>query len=129
MHHPTDRITHTTAFVTPVVKHWLEWEIAQWVLPMKDRSDDPSHHEQTLYLWAMSRSLEQKCMHMQMLHKHIQNTYPANCFSSIINNWTALNNAEMFVYKPVTATRAPNVFTRVRTIFTPTYPVMENITA
>ena len=30
MHHPTDRITHTTAFVTPVVKHWLEREIAQW---------------------------------------------------------------------------------------------------
>ena len=22
MHHPTDRITHTTAFVTPVVEHW-----------------------------------------------------------------------------------------------------------
>ena len=31
MHHPTDRIAHTTAFVTPVVKHWLEREIAQWV--------------------------------------------------------------------------------------------------
>ena len=27
--HPTDRITHTTAFVTPVVEHWLEREIAQ----------------------------------------------------------------------------------------------------
>ena len=40
----------TTAFVTPVVEHWLEREIAQWVHPMKDRSDDPSHHEQTLYL-------------------------------------------------------------------------------
>ena len=26
----TDRITHTTAFVTPVVEHWLEREIAQW---------------------------------------------------------------------------------------------------
>ena len=26
MHHPTDKITHTTAFVTPVVEHWLEWE-------------------------------------------------------------------------------------------------------
>ena len=25
-------------------------EIAQWVHPMKDRSDDPSHHERTLYL-------------------------------------------------------------------------------
>ena len=48
MHHPTDRITHTTAFVTPVVEHWLEWEIAQWVHPMKDRSNNPSHHEQTL---------------------------------------------------------------------------------
>ena len=57
MHHPTDRITHTTAFVTPVVDHWLEWEIAQWVHPMKDRCDDPSHHERTLYLWATSRSL------------------------------------------------------------------------
>ena len=48
MHHPTDRITHTTVFVTPVVEHWLEREIAQWVHPMKDRSDDPSHHERTL---------------------------------------------------------------------------------
>ena len=48
MHHPTDRITHTTAFVTPVVEHWLEREIAQRVHPMKDRSDDPSHHERTL---------------------------------------------------------------------------------
>ena len=28
MHHPTDKITHTTAFVTPVVEHWLEREIA-----------------------------------------------------------------------------------------------------
>ena len=27
MHHPTDRITHTTAFDTPVVEHWLEREI------------------------------------------------------------------------------------------------------
>ena len=48
MHHPTDRIAHTTAFVTPVVEHRLEREIAQWVHPMKDRSDDPSHHERTL---------------------------------------------------------------------------------
>ena len=48
MHHPTDRIAHTTAFVTPVVEHWLEREITQWVHPMKDRSDDPSHHERTL---------------------------------------------------------------------------------
>ena len=29
-------------------EHWLEREIAQWVHPMKDRSDDPSHHERKL---------------------------------------------------------------------------------
>ena len=46
MHHPTDRIAHT--FVTPDVEHWLEQEIAQWLHPMKDRSDDPSHHDRTL---------------------------------------------------------------------------------
>ena len=34
MHHPTDMISHTTAFVTPVyLEHWLEREIAQWVEP------------------------------------------------------------------------------------------------
>ena len=42
------RLAHTTAFVTPVVEHWLEREIAQLVHPMKDRSDDPSHYERTL---------------------------------------------------------------------------------
>ena len=31
MRHPTDRIAHTMAFVTPVVEHWLERAIAQWV--------------------------------------------------------------------------------------------------
>ena len=28
MRHPTDRITHTTAFVTPVVVHWMEREFS-----------------------------------------------------------------------------------------------------
>ena len=32
-----DRIAHTTAFVTPVVEHWLEREIAQLVV--EDSSD------------------------------------------------------------------------------------------
>ena len=57
MHHPIDRIAHTTAFVTPVMDHWLEREIAQWVHPTKDRSDDPSHHERTLlprmFIWIL----------------------------------------------------------------------------
>ena len=45
MNHPTDRITHSMAFGTSVVEHWLEREIAQWV-----------HHEGTLYHGATSRS-------------------------------------------------------------------------
>ena len=31
MYHLTDRVSHTTAFVTPVVEHWLEREMLQWV--------------------------------------------------------------------------------------------------
>ena len=34
MHHPIDRIVHTTAFVTPVVEHWVEREVSEikWLL-------------------------------------------------------------------------------------------------
>ena len=49
--YPTDRIAQTTAFVTPVVEHWLEWEIAQWV-----------HHEgsirQPIAPWANTLTTE-----------------------------------------------------------------------
>ena len=31
MHHPKDRIAHTTATVIPIVEHWLEREISQCV--------------------------------------------------------------------------------------------------
>ena len=41
-------IAHTTAFVIPVMEHWLEREIAQWVHPMKDRSNDPLHNDRML---------------------------------------------------------------------------------
>ena len=59
MHHPTDRIIHTTAFVTPVVEHWLEREIAQWIHPMKDIRIDPTTHRtmsERSYHGATSRS-------------------------------------------------------------------------
>ena len=51
MHHPIDRITHTTAFGTPVVEHWLEREISRngfldswcsWCKIKKDNSTDNS---------------------------------------------------------------------------------------
>ena len=49
MHHPTDRISHTTAFVTPVVEHCLEREIAQWrIEPTTHRTmSERSYHGPT----------------------------------------------------------------------------------
>ena len=66
MHHPTDRITHTMTFVTPVMEHWLEREIAQWVHSMKDRSDDPlskcSYHRATFIVRSINYSYSIKEM-------------------------------------------------------------------
>ena len=45
MNHPTDRITHTTTFVTPVVENWLEREIAQWV-----QHEGSMGHDQVNYI-------------------------------------------------------------------------------
>ena len=53
----TSRITHTTAFVTPVVE-LAGTRNSSWVHPMKDRSGDPSHHERTLYLWATGNIIQ-----------------------------------------------------------------------
>ena len=60
MHRPQDRIAHTKAIVATVM------EITPWV-HLKDRSDDPSHHERTLYHGATSRS----CLH----NNEVTNSY------------------------------------------------------
>ena len=50
-----------------VMEHWLEQEIAQWVHPMKDRSDGPWHHERTLLPWRyISLPLHHECIHIWM---------------------------------------------------------------
>ena len=46
--HRQDNTYHSLCYTSRGAQ--LEREIAQWVHPMKDRSDDPSHHERTLYL-------------------------------------------------------------------------------
>ena len=72
MHHPRqDNTYHGLVDVTPDVEHCLEREIAQWVHPIKDRSDDPSHHERTLYLCATSRSLAVIDAAVSRLVRHI----------------------------------------------------------
>ena len=75
------------AFVTPVVEHLLEREIAQWVHPMKDLSDDPSHHEWTLYLWATSRS-ERTCSHKELFY--VFNKFISFDWSQCLCTWSIL---------------------------------------
>ena len=49
--HPTDRLVHT-ALITMGIEDWLEWEIDLWV-HQRNCSDSATHHEWTLYHWAM----------------------------------------------------------------------------
>ena len=84
-HHPTDRIAHTTAFVTPVVEHWLERETAQWVHPMKDRSDDPPHHERTLLPRSYISLLGRDCKSLFCLTTPLEHID----FYLIIGYWTS----------------------------------------
>ena len=65
------QVAHT--FVTPVVEHWLEREIAQWVHPMKDRSDDPSHHERTLLplSYISLPTIESQARHTRHTRPHL----------------------------------------------------------
>ena len=107
MHHPTDRIAHTTAFVTPVVEHRLEGEISQWVHPMKDRSDDPSHHEQTLKprsyisLSTAGSHFEYRCVSLTRLMGTFQLAVPRRTFYDIITPYTHRSGGPMSYFHPV----------------------------
>ena len=103
MHHPTDRIAHTTAFVTPVVVHWLEREIAQWVHPMKDRSDDPSHHGRTLlprsYISLLVRSSSRSSRFNVSIRNSSSVISSSNDNSSItITRMTITRNVHVWTY-------------------------------
>ena len=90
MHHPTDRIAHTTAFVTPVVEHWLEREIAQWVHPVKYRSDDPSHNERTL----LPRSYIS--LPLELMHKVVIEHIHARALTHACGQTKTFTNTKLF---------------------------------
>ena len=48
MHHPTDRIGHYTAFVTPVVEHWLERETDKTNKNIKQTKKEKHTKKQTI---------------------------------------------------------------------------------
>ena len=58
------------------VEYWLEREIPQRVHPMKDRSDDPSHHERTLLPQSYISLPEFRCT-------HIMSTTIKKCYSHL----------------------------------------------
>ena len=62
MHHPTERIIHTMAFVTPVLEHWLEQELGQLV-----------HHEQTCLPLRFFRNYYEKILKLRKLRKQENN--------------------------------------------------------
>ena len=69
MHHPTDRIIHTTAFVTPVVEHWLEREILSgkhattsetelsYISSAQTLDLTSKNQQQALFKWIISRAI------------------------------------------------------------------------
>ena len=64
MHHPTDRIVHTTAFGA-----LAGTRNSAMGPPMKDRSDDPSHHERTLLPRSyISLTFMEECRHRYCSH-------------------------------------------------------------
>ena len=72
MHHPTDRITHTTAFVTPVVEHWLEREIAQWVEATSASSEaDPLILTQETSVVELASQLQHSVTKKALSHRNL----------------------------------------------------------
>ena len=51
MHHPTERITHTTAFVTPVVEHWLS------VLDIGNKKTEQNKYTLVLFMVSFSMTI------------------------------------------------------------------------
>ena len=55
-----DRVAHTTAFIIPVVEHWLEREIAQWEIDPMTHCIMSRHSTTELYLAPTTSKLHQR---------------------------------------------------------------------
>ena len=93
MHHPTDRITHTMAFVTPVVEHWLEREIAQWVHCMQRCKYVCMHVCMFVYVCRNVCMYVYACIYVHVymsmylyIHTCIH-TYIDECIDTWMNGW------------------------------------------
>ena len=71
MHYPTDRITHTTAFVTPVVEHWLD------------------HNKSSI---TISWPTLFNCQIIEVLFSHIKNIFSSMVFRSFVIVYSKYNS-------------------------------------
>ena len=80
----TDRIAHTTAFVTTVVAHWLERELAQWVhhkgsiRPRRMRGEGGSDRRGLIDNGARRNSVVERLLIVRWV---IGSTPPSSCIS------------------------------------------------
>ena len=92
MNHATDMISHITAFVTPIVEHWVGREIAKWV-----------HHKElirpprTLYHGATSRPFTKNefGLEPQIPTKHVPNSAPQLLWLVLIDIYTFSQNFDI----------------------------------
>ena len=87
MHHPTDRITHATDFVTPVVEHWLEQEIAQWVHSMKDHPTTHRTMSERSYHGGTSRTDIRHIFSCWFVVKHSFIHLSYFSFQPVLHDW------------------------------------------
>ena len=96
MHHPTDRITYTTAFVTPVVEHWLEREIAHegsiWrpIAPWANALTTELHlAPRRSESWQKIFKIFEYWCELWIISNHQQNVFDITYFSfqPVLHNW------------------------------------------
>ena len=60
MHHPTDRIAHTTAFVTPVVEHWLNIKVTSNTLGTPNNNNNNNNNQFKIIIIITITKIEKK---------------------------------------------------------------------
>ena len=83
--------SHTTAFVTPVVEHWLEQEIAQWL--HHEGSIRRLHHERTLLPHTHTHT-HTHTLHLPAVFAKIVINSREIIFSTIIESVTSIEHVK-----------------------------------
>ena len=90
--HSTHRLAYAIAVVTPVLEHWLEWEIAQWALKMNN-SIVKSDQLLIAYRFCIKMIINTKNTHQQNITFKNSSTFQAvNSFYTNSKNFSGLKH-------------------------------------